>query len=42
MIRTENEKLQFLLLAAPLAAEITMLAGFFLALVLLLFHFGIL
>jgi len=42
MIRTKNEKLQLLLLTVPLAAEITMLTGCFLALVLLLFHFGLL
>jgi len=41
MIRTKNEKLAFLLLAAPLIAELTMLAGFFIALLLLLFHLGV-
>ena len=41
MIHTENEKLAYLLLVAPLAAEVTMLIGFFMALMLLLFHFGI-
>lgn len=42
MIKVKNERLQFLLLAAPLAAEMTMLFGMFLALLFLLFHFGLL
>jgi hypothetical protein len=42
MIHTGNEKLALLLVVAPLIAEITMLVGFFAALILLLFHFGLL
>jgi len=41
MIKTENEKLQLILLSAPLFAELTMLVGFFIALVLLLFYAGV-
>tara|TARA_Y100000310_G_C20341892_1_gene650203 strand:- start:72 stop:200 length:129 start_codon:yes stop_codon:yes gene_type:complete len=41
MIKTENETLQLILLAAPLFAEITMLLGFFLVIIALLFHLGV-
>ena len=41
MITTENEKLQLLLLTAPLFAELTMLLGLFFAIILLMFHLGV-
>jgi len=41
MIKTGNEKLALILLAVPVLAEITMVLGFFLVLVALLFHFGL-
>ena len=42
MISTKNEKHALILLVAPLVAEMTMIVGFFIAIVLLLVHFGLL